>query len=74
MNLKIGALMVSVMGLAFLAGLERLALPEALSLAVWGMGLLAAGASVRGLPRAAVESGRAETVRGFTPRTAKLAA
>jgi hypothetical protein len=39
--------MVSVLGLAVMATVQRSALPEGISLAVWGIGLIAAGAQVR---------------------------
>jgi hypothetical protein len=47
MKRKMAAVMVSVLGLAVMATVQRSALPEGISLAVWGIGLIAAGAQVR---------------------------
>jgi hypothetical protein len=63
MNLKMIAVMVAVLGLALMGSLGRLALPEAMWLAVWGIGLIAAGASVRSVPVQALEIARVEPKR-----------
>jgi hypothetical protein len=60
MNLKTVAVGVPVLWLAFMATFEPWGLSEAMSLAVWGLALLAASAGVRGLSREAVTAGRVE--------------
>jgi hypothetical protein len=47
MNLKLVAVLVLVIGLALMVSFQRSALPEAMSLTVWGVGLITAGAHVR---------------------------
>jgi hypothetical protein len=47
MKRKMTTVMVSVLGLAVIASVQRSVLPEGIFLAVWGVGLLAAGAQVR---------------------------
>lgn len=72
MNLKMIAVMVAVLGLAVMGSLDRLALPEAMWLAVWGIGLIAAGASVRSAPVQALEITRVEPDREFATRPATM--
>jgi hypothetical protein len=73
MNLKTVAVMVPVLGLAWAASVERLVLPEAMWLAVWGVGLMTAVASLRGLPRGADGTHQDVKRRNFATRLVKLA-
>ncbi len=72
MNLKMIAVAVAVLGLAVMGILGRLALPEAMWLAVWGIGLIAARASVRSVPVQALEIARVEPTREFAKNPAAM--
>jgi hypothetical protein len=73
MNLKTLALMLPVLWLAFTATFEPSGLPEAMSLVVWGAGLIAAGAGVR-VVRGVGATGHAENAREFATATAHIKA
>jgi hypothetical protein len=73
MNLKMIAVVVAVVGLALMGSLDRLALPEAMWLAVWGIGLIAAGASVRSVPVQTLEIARVEPTREFATGSGTMA-
>lgn len=73
MNLKMMAVMVAVLGLGLMASLDQLALSEAMWLALWGSGLIAAGATVRSVRPERLVVPRVEPTREFATRSAALA-
>jgi hypothetical protein len=73
MNLKTLAVLVVVLGLAFMTNVERVAVPDAIWLAVWGLGLIAVGTAVRDIPHRIVDKRRVEQTPNFKSTKGKLA-
>jgi hypothetical protein len=66
MNLTLIALVVALLGIAPIESLDRMAVPETMWLAIWGIGLLAGAAGVKAFLPVAVDARLVKKPRDFS--------